>query len=76
MFRDKQMLLVFNTKTEIVINETEIYVPFTTALHIAIQSENISIISKLLTAGASFWISNKTGETALELVQNAKNARL
>ena len=57
------------------LSDDTVYPPGTTALHIAILSENIQIINLLLSAGASLWIANQNGETALELAQKAKSAR-
>ena len=63
------------TSKEMCMSDTDIYPPSSTALHIAMLSENIQIINLLLSAGASFWIANQNGDTALELAQKAKNAR-
>ena len=63
------------TSKEICMSEIEIYPPGSTALHIAILSENIQIITLLLSAGALFCKADQNGETVLELAQKAKNAR-
>ena len=59
---------------DIVIEDT-IYTPFSTALHVAILSGNINIITILLSHGAAFWITNQNGETALELAQRVNNGK-
>ena len=71
----KQLLIDFNTDSELIISDTQVYDSCTTALHIAILSENMQMIKLLLSSGASIWISNKNGDTALELAQKAKHAR-
>ena len=70
----------FKTKTlnwtsdkEIIISDTERYVPRSTALHVAILSENINIIKNLLSAAAKFWIANQNGDSALELASKTGN---
>ena len=69
----KNELLDWTKDEEIVISDTERYVPLSTALHVAILSENINIINILLSAGASCWIDNQNGESSLELAQKARN---
>ena len=67
--------LDMRTSKEICMSDTDIYPSGSTALHIAMLSENIQLINLLLSAGASFWIANQNGDTAVELPQKAKNAR-
>ena len=72
---DEEILLDFNTNSEIIIGDTEVYVPLSTALHIAILSQNINIITQLFAAGASFWINDNNGESALEMATQSKLKR-
>ena len=68
-------LMDWTTDKEIVIDDNVSYVPFSTALHIAVLSGNINIIKCLLSERASFWLADDDGETALELAQKSKHSR-
>ena len=70
---DKHGLLDFSTDGKILIDDSNMYIPNSTALHIAILSEYVDTIAILLSEGASILKENEQGETALELTQKVKN---